>query len=205
MLNPTFKQFLTEQGSEDESSDNLSTDQIVDVIVQNCKPYLNAISNEPDDFVLYRGMSTKEPFVTKQVQENRRPLGMDRKVHDLVDSWMYDKFGVRFRSNAIFTSGHKGFATAFGHPYAIFPIGNFKIAWSPEVNDLFDALDVDNETATEENVDQALNDLNYQNSDLLAAIESGNEVMIHCDKYYAVRGAVFESDDIGSRIKKELN
>ena len=42
-------------------------------------------------------------------------------------------------------------------------------------------------------VDEKLGSLNYTiNSNFIGAIESGNEIMIRCDEYYATKIAVFK-------------
>jgi hypothetical protein len=74
---------------------------------------------------------------------DRRPTNTALGVHYLFDILFQQKFGVKFRSNALFVTGDLTFAAGYGTPYAVFPKGDYKYSWSEEVRDLFEQTEMD--------------------------------------------------------------
>lgn len=209
MSKPTFKQFLTEQDTETEAAA-----QAVESIVRDCQPYLKDIDYDPGKYMLHRGMPISDPFVTKKVRKGRKPTDMPDELHDMIDSWMDDELDAPFRSYAIFASGSEKFAKRYGTAYIIFPIGQYQFAWSQKAHDLYDKLEnaeiidhmhtAENQHKFTQELEQFLDSLNYQTTDMQSAIKSGHEIMIHCERYYAVNKSLFDQYHLDEQIKKKL-
>ena len=174
---------------------------IMQTISKNCKPFLKLIGSQVTTYPLYRGMeaaSHPESITKKQVRlDNRRPMSSAQIKHDRYNLYFQEVFGAPFR-NALFASGDRKMAQFYGYPFVVFPIGEFEFIWSPDVNDM--ALDIQwpqaggwiNVPPSQEAVDDKLEFAGYRDRDLPQAIKSGNEIMIRCKEYYAVRTAVFQ-------------
>jgi hypothetical protein len=109
-----------------------------------------------------------------------------------VDDIFLEMTGIRFRSNATFGSGNTQIANDYGATCALFAVGNFKFCWSPRVKDLtFDLLDAEylkelkvRRISAKPYIQNQITISNYQTSDLIAGIDSGNEVMVHATAGY---------------------
>jgi hypothetical protein len=171
-------------------------------IAAECQPYLNQISSGTR---LWRGLSGRGRVPTKlSCPVNRQPQSTTGYVHEMIDDWFVTKTGIAYRSNAVFATGNADMAREFGELYAIFPIGDFKFCWSTKVIDMtYDLVkprshvfsdlsdmpeedDNDSIDEVQEAVIGALENAQYKQDNLPAAIYSGNEIMIHCKQYYAV-------------------
>lgn len=229
----SFKQYLIESNTSD-------LGEISELIKRDCQPFLTQCGGE----LIYRGMESKTPFMTKDVRKNRQPMNLKQTAHELIDNTMYEKHGIRGRSGAVFCTGNTTTARGYGAVYAIFPIGDFKFIWSPVVEDFYFDMGEPIKMLTKRNgalvvakrryyVENFINlsgvpfdgdadtpfidklgmmrselkkdfDTNkkyqdafkevfeefieneYQTDDLVSAIKSKKEIMIECDKYYAV-------------------
>jgi hypothetical protein len=208
----TFKQFL----SEDENVNPF------DLIKRDCQPFLSQSGGK----FLTRGfrswshkpMHVKHPFkdmseyssydsypyVKKAVRKDRTPVDMSKEETQILDDYFQQKFKVRPRTQAAFCYPERlaGEASEYGALYAIFPIGNFKVIWSPMVKDLYH--DFDNLMAglhvrravsykgdksmyqdALNRVEAELDELNFK-MDLEGALNSNSEIMLLCDEYYGV-------------------
>lgn len=153
-------------------------DSIVELIIRDCKPFISEYTTG----LLYRGMRNKDQEIMKvKTREDRKPKNMDAIVHDKMDAWFNEKFKFKARSAAAFVVGNFAEARSYGQVYAVFPIGDFKFAWSPKVSDLFIQVSEDGD------IEGQLENFNYRDTDLNAAINSKNEIMLSCKEYYAVR------------------
>lgn len=153
-------------------------DSIVELIKRDCKQFIA----ENTSGLLYRGMRNKDQEVMKiKTREDRKPKNMDIIVHDKMDAWFNEKFKFKARSAAAFVIGNFVEARSYGQVYAIFPIGDFKFAWSPDVYDLFIQVD------EQRDIESQLEKFNYRDTDLGFAITSKHEIMLSCKEYYAVR------------------
>ncbi len=108
------------------------------------------------------------------------------------------------RSNSIFCSSSTDNLHYFGLPYLIFPIDPFNYTWSPYVSDInLDTTSPDSQAAKflnilmtkgkylESDFDIFVERCNYQNTNFVDAIKSGNETMIH-GSYLALDGKIYE-------------
>lgn len=152
------------------------------------------------------GLTDAIPFAIITPRVDRQPRNMPKKFHTLIDDWFKDKFGLKARSAGVFAFGVKSSNTAAsyaassnkgqgGFACVIFPIGPFKYVWSPEVHDLYadfgwaGCIIQDGENTGEIDVQKFhryLETLDYKSTDLSAALQSKNEIMLVCDKYLAL-------------------
>lgn len=185
----SFKQFLTEE---------YTPENMVEAIARDCQPYLNEVNfvDNKGTAKLFRGMKGNSMVLKKQTRINRQSLAMPEKEKEILDDAMMQVFGYPFRSKVAFTSGNSRRVELFGSAYIIFPIGNFTYLWSPEVDDLnendeWTQMYKQNEI-NHDSVVKFLKERNYmKDKNLIEAIDSGNEVMIGTEEYYAIDKGFF--------------
>jgi len=158
-----------------------------------------------DERMIFRGMEKEhKPFLKKKVRlDNRNPMSSAQIKHERYNNFFEEMFGEPFR-NSLFVTGDYGQASHYGNIYMVVPIGHFDWMWSPDINDL--ALDIPwpsvgghiNVPPSQDTVDTILGNANYTiNSNLGGAIQSGNEIMIRCDEYYAIAETLSSIFQIG--------
>lgn len=169
-----------------EDQENTLIRDAMKLVKRDCQPFLRDLG----DHLLFRGMRLFGPkapkdksFFKKAIRTDRLPTNTNIDDHHEMDEWFKKKFGIKARSNTAFTTGNFRDAKSYGTVYAFFPIGDFKFIWSPTVSDLF--VDARGIKSTKD-VFPWLDRANYQDTDLQAAIESGNEIMVQCKEYYSV-------------------
>ena len=191
-----LKQFITEGKSIDIA--------FIKKLKKECDEYFYASRQFNTNLPLYRGM--KKKISTYEViipRKNRKPLSTDPVVHRLLDEEFKKQFGWRARSEGVFCTGDYP-PGIYGERYYIFPIGKFDFLWSPDVKDLTVSLDHSGIFTTDYKLDPSvpMNTVNdvvfqlvstYQDDDFLAALRSGNEIMLRCKKYYALNVKTVES------------
>lgn len=165
-----------------EVEENWSPEMLHDFIEEECQPYLREIDNEPLGKVLYRGIQRREEhdYLIVNPRQNRRPLGTDEAIHKKFVKAFRELGFEANRDNSLFCTGNQYEARQYGLVYAVFPIGKFSYTWSEDVEDL---IIVSREMP--KNVKQFVRD-NYQDHDLVSAIESKNEVMLKCERVLLV-------------------
>ena len=112
---------------------------IVGKIEELCQPYIQMRGGLDGCFAqpLYRGMKIIDGQSIHNSHDYREPQSMPIVLHHRIDQWFHDTHGHCFRSvNAVFCTGSLEQAQAFNPAHAIFPIGEFKFAWSPSIADL---------------------------------------------------------------------
>ena len=82
-------------------------------------------------------MKNKPDLFIGNVRPDRKPTDTPLPIHEFMDNWFYKKFGVKFRSNAMFATKSKGSSQIYGTVYVVFPIGEFKYCYSTVVSDLY--------------------------------------------------------------------
>jgi len=87
---------------------------------------------------LWRG-SNKFVDKFKQISPrvNRRPSDMDEHTQKKLDDLFQEGFGVKPRSQGVFTIGNDSEAENYGEPYMFFPHGKYKFIWSDRITDLY--------------------------------------------------------------------
>ena len=170
-------------------------EKVIEFITQHCKPYLDevdGISKALGDLALYRGVSMfkfdeGEYARIVPVNQNRRPTNTSAVAHQAVDDWFQAKFGIRFRQSSVFCTGNLGDAQSYagtsGTTAIVMPVGDYDYCWSPDVGDLYIELQRNKGYSL-----SALMDINHYkcNEDIIAAIQSDNEIMLHCQSVMLV-------------------
>jgi len=218
----TFKQFL----GEGEETD------LVKVINKQCAEFLSQTHRAG---LLVRGMRSLGPasnighfanplykggnrarqdtvieYALKAPRSDRKPSDTPRRIHVILDRWFNQHFGVNARSAATFCYGEKSRdqVLQYGTAYAVFPVGDFKIIWSPKIADLYGDVETellpkirrgefdDEETA----ISEWMMEQDYTDSKPVEAIKSNMELMLICSKYYA-----FAYSDYASMLHEVLD
>ena len=165
-------------------------EEITEVLIRDCAPYLDEINGQVGQYVMWRGMqgTTAKGFGRKDARlGGRKPLNTRKPQHDIINKFFVDNFEHPFR-NAVFVSGDLMQAMEYsqggGYPHAIFPIGNFEYLWHPRLDDMYNTIANVAPTYTE----KLMNDLKrgYRQDGLTEAIShrDGLEIMIWCEEYY---------------------
>lgn len=171
--------------------------QIAKTLVAECTPFLEQIGHRLYQNALYRGI---RPLGIPDIKKcpcpvNRLPSDTPLVLHDLADEWFFNKFGIRYRSNAVFATSVQSTARGYGQVYSVYPVGQFEFCYSPKYNDLtsylsdaFEAYDVNDvpESWLTRPLEKLLNNGDYKSDSIVAAVKSESEVMIHAD-YYIVK------------------
>lgn len=102
----------------------------------------NGLSIIKSKVVLYRGSNMSEPHksVLLKTRFDRRPTDTPQVIHDIMDVWFFNKFGIKARSQSIFTTSKLTFAQRYGNPTAILPVGDATYLYSNNVDDLFSII-----------------------------------------------------------------
>jgi hypothetical protein len=122
-----------------ESNSDLSLEEAVRIFHDECKPFQKEIGFDGifDFETLKRGMKNKPKLFIGNVRLDRKPTDTPLPIHEFMDNWFYKKFGVKFRSNAMFVTKSRGSAQIYGDVYIVFPIGEFKYCYSSTIDDLY--------------------------------------------------------------------
>lgn len=160
-------------------------DDAMQLIKNSCQRYLNevgGIDRALVDIPLWRGISRfefddNEPLRIVPVNQSRRPMHIKADIQNALDDWFEQKFGIRFRQSSAFCTGNQYDAASYGTAVIVLPVGDYDYCWSPDVGDLFIELQRNKGLTM-----QALLEQNHYkcNEGLISAIESSNEIMLHC-------------------------
>jgi hypothetical protein len=183
--------------------------QFSQLLKAECRPFLETTNAEISQFSLplYRGIHKGLGAPVKiKCPINRKPRDTLSLIHRIMDNFFLDTFGIAYRSNSLFCTGNKDRARSFGDLCLVFPIGTFEFCWSPKVKDLTEwyyyelrrrfplekrAFSRPHYWAKDEGnirlkaaITTILQDSGFIDKRLNAAINSGNEVMIHANEFY---------------------
>lgn len=184
-------------------------------VAEHCKPWLQAVDYDLDQYPIYRGMrpvsatyqvpNIPDLFVKPGHYDERRPADTPYQFHDILNKKFKGKFGIPFR-NGVFAIGSPKHANDYGPVYRIIPMGNFKFCWSPKINDLYlnlfdvkrnkkEALFGPNVHLTSDMSNHSQKELSdmcdtivatYTDKNIKQAINSYHEIMLWCDNYLIV-------------------
>lgn len=132
----------------------------------------------------FRGIANvvSHPFVTT-TRKDRRPRDMPVDLHAAADEWFLKRFGVKFRSQALFVTSRLVIASGYGQQTVrILPLGNYRYCWSRTTSDLLAIL----KDAKASQVHALLDAAQYVDCALTEAHHTGHEVMLFCDEYVAI-------------------
>jgi len=182
-----LREYITENNNEYD----LYSKAINDVF-KLCYPFIKEIiPKKPDSTpnLMYSGRNRTDDYFVGTVRSGRSPRDMNKIVHNIIDDALYKKFGFHARSNALFCTGDVYKAYYYGRAYIIFPIGNYKYIWNPTVNDLYNkfiSIGKDDVVSVHE-VEQYTQYLmrTYKDTNIIKALETGNEIMLWTKKYFA--------------------
>lgn len=202
-----FKQYITE---------NIDINDIIETLDRDCKPFLFDWKKLDTTKWLMSGrhISDFDNIAKKYVRQDRQPLDTPLEIHKVVDDWFQRKFGVRARSQSIFCTFNPNLATNFGKLMLVFPIGEYKVISSNQVEDLMllftesgriinrskSPIDKDTwKTLTQSDkdtvIDAILNNLDNSNYTTKLTFHN-NEIMLICKSAYMVNskhnGALLE-------------
>lgn len=138
----------------------------------------------------YRGFSKgiSETPVVRTTRMNRVPRDIPMGIHTEADEWFYRKFGVRYRSQALFVTSSLLTAATYAldkdvkNVARVIPLGPYRICWSDQRSDLVFAC----AQTSPADIAQYLDSSGYVETDLNAAHERGHEVMLHCERYIMI-------------------
>lgn len=182
-------------------TESVSLDIIADYISRDCKPFLKQVATYTPPMLRGQGAGLIDiiPGLSiSSTKPNRHPLDTSIETHQIADQWFEQKFGIRFRSaHVVFVTSDDDTAFEYGGVGMVIPIGDFSFCWSSKYADVFytklnerhikfqiDAQSNKRGITKEQVIIDTLENANYQDSNLIAAIFSQNEIMIHCQKYY---------------------
>lgn len=122
------------------------------------------------------------------------PSNSSKTLHDAANRILKDKFGWQPRMEGLFVSGDVDMAQSYGYEHLVFPKGDFKFVWSPEIQDLYFYSKgfykrhriAGTTAATTILIDELENNIEWKDDDIVAALESGNEVIIKAAAFYLV-------------------
>jgi hypothetical protein len=145
-----------------------------------------------ESLIFYRGVSVKYEIDRPSVIEMRRdriPKNSSIDFHLAADNWFLKRFGVAYRSQALFLCSRQLTAQTYAaspkHVMRIVPLTAYKYCWSPKVSDLLFAATTF-ATADVSMVENHLDSVGYREDGLTDAHDAGHEVMLHCERYMAI-------------------
>jgi hypothetical protein len=129
-------------------NENINVTTIVNLLKKDCKKYINNVEKYKGILISHR--KDKLDFQKISIRKNRKPKDTPLIIHNFIDDLFYDKFGVKARSETMFCFTYNFYNTMdlyrknvlsmsyYGKPYFIFPIGNYKIIYNENIDDLYD-------------------------------------------------------------------
>lgn len=178
--------------------------EALDYIGKHCNSFLKEAM--AGGKFMWSGRRNVDNWFIGQVRKDRKPVDSSQRVHKLMDDLFLRKFGFRARSNAVFCTGSTSTTSYYGNTYSIWPVGDYRFVYSPDVRDI--AVELENiedlynqehggfslklpktkEKERDKRVDGWVKDLmsSYTDKNIKNAIRSGNEIMVNCDKYVAL-------------------
>lgn len=132
-----------------ENHNNIDVKKIAQLIKSDCKPFIEELkrcglgTRTINHHLIYRGFKEAERYeispgiyqVTNHGQ--RSPLHTSVEVSDIFDDNFSKKFGVRPRKDGFYATKSKFVARDYGKPYLLFPIGEFRYFWNPNIDDFY--------------------------------------------------------------------
>ena len=173
--------------------------------LKKCKPFINDLLKCKPFSLLYSGRRTSENWFVKNVRKDRKPRDMKIEIHNILDEVFYEKFGIKARSQTIFTTPNynqtKTYTGTAGSAYIIFPMGEYEIIWSDRIYDLYGEI-VGMYSKTKKDFSEFVGEY-YQKGNLCNAIRSKTEIMLYCNRYVAIK-ASREFEYAGSQAMEEI-
>ena len=152
---------------------------VIDAIEKDCKPYMKFLKSIKYSHFLIRDDSGRyDSFIKKKVRKDRRPSDSTMTDHKKMDEWLLNRFGWKARSEALFCYG-AGIRDLSTFDYMVFPIGNFKFVWSPDIRDAWNYGGID--SYSKHTISEWYDDARtYTDKDLNSSVKSQSEIMVKC-------------------------
>lgn len=116
-------------------------EKVITILERDCKPFLDEVKTNDIEPILRGARPLSDidglDIYKKEVRTDRNPLDTDSEVSKLFDDEFNNQFGVRPRSNGVFTTKNNSTTSAYGLRYLFFPIGEYKYYWNPDVDDFY--------------------------------------------------------------------
>ena len=179
-------------GSRDSDEDVGIRNKAIELIKQNCKPFLEAIDYDVLKYKMFRGYKgAANAAIASKIRPNRIPSDTPERAHEWFNAYFVKKFGEPFR-NGMFVTGYESHANEYGTVFLVFPIGDFKFAWSPRTRDLYQSFEHDRSWQGWTKIwelktfNKWMDAKIYQTTDIKTAIKQRNEIMIMAPGYYGI-------------------
>jgi len=134
---------------------------IIETIKRDCKYFLKESKSQQFFTGVTYDNKSNNVFFKKMVRHNRNPRDMSLELTNSLDNYFdkeYNLGGWKPRTQSKFFTSNKSTARGYGRTYNVFPIGNFKYLWSPDIEDLYTVFDA---IGNESDIMQYLSDLLY--------------------------------------------
>ncbi len=158
---------------------------LIDRISALCQSYLRELTQCEGARHLYRGERTSSIFELRECPTDRTPRDTRPVYHRAADEWFLRQFGTRYRTESLFCTGSQETAASYakGQVRFIYPVGEFKVCWSPRVHDMF-MWTFNRDVA--EFISFLEDDAAYREGDLCSALSSGSEIMVDCEAFFSL-------------------
>lgn len=175
-----------------EKSEYVSFLDIAQLLYKEARPFVQQMGKGIKGYML-SGRSTADgyghgDYFFKTVRQNRKPKDMLPHIHKELDKRFNEKFGWKARSQSLFVTGKYNEARPYGNVYIIIPVGDYKFAWSDEIDDLLTYMRSNyiraNETVYEGDYDELMG--TYTDKNLTKAIFSDHEIMLGAKKVIGI-------------------
>ena len=171
---------------------------IIKILEENCRIYLNDLKkqNNKNPVLLYSGRKSSDKFINKKIRKGRSPKDTPKEVHKMIDNEFEKQFGLKPRSNSLFCyPDFNEIVWSYGTPFVIFPKGQYKLLWSPNVTDLlvkirnyFGIHEVDkiNNQDLQKYLQKLIETYKISDASAIPYIPEDNEIMLISQSYYGI-------------------
>lgn len=172
------------------------SEPIQKTLQSECANYIKKLRNCTPGSILLRGFFGKIDILKKfhHNLEFRKPRNTPENIHNLINARFEEEFGWKIRNGAFcygFNLRNKEEPKELGYGpfYICFPVGNFKIVYSPTIIDMYGPISL-----SKKPIETILDEVDFTDEDLCKAIESGdrkhqnvsNEISIGVSSYYLI-------------------
>jgi len=124
-------------GPKDPSDEDIQ--KMANAIRDNCPQFMKQLLPEyKQENYMWRGIINENSlFILKETRKDRLPRDTSYEVHNIINGWFKKKFGIAYRTEAIFTVRNKSVAESYGRAYVVIPLGRYKFCSSSMIDDIF--------------------------------------------------------------------
>jgi hypothetical protein len=187
---------------EDEGYGTRHLQTMANDIRRDCAPYIQANKATLKQGInLWRGVKGADRLndfvIVGNVRTDRSPRDTNSYWHHLMDQFFMNEFGYAYRSGSMFAYTDPGNTTDYGIPFAVFPIGDYDICYSPKITDL--TVDFASGTANNYCITSMLRNMTFDDIANLAQRydmqwKTHDDIKISIEQYsYAIGRGVFRA------------